>query len=198
MGVFPWEVDSVVITLAIWTDNRNCVQKRTWWWYKYNTQHLNHDGTCSFSCCIRRTADSSSVASMKKREIREPTWRLNRINKLERVVTKFNSTRWQLRDVYIHQSTHNYSQGLPIRYQRDCFPFLAAMIGKEGLFVHPLIQSYSSLLALFSLWHLVGPLFDLKGDSILEQRIQGKWIEVEANLSKQHTAIVTSKYNRLG
>lgn len=28
MGVFPWEVDSVVITLAIWTDNRNCVKKK--------------------------------------------------------------------------------------------------------------------------------------------------------------------------
>lgn len=28
MGVFPWEVYSVVITLAIWTDNRNCVQKK--------------------------------------------------------------------------------------------------------------------------------------------------------------------------
>lgn len=28
MGVFPWEVDSVVITLAIWTDNRNCVQNK--------------------------------------------------------------------------------------------------------------------------------------------------------------------------
>ena len=124
------------------------------------------------------------------------TWGLEGIGVGEAVRTEFNSSGWQLRDIYINQSPNHYSPESLNRYSGSCIHLLWRKSGKEDLFIHQYIQSHFalSMCSCSCRVHLLF-LFGHHDYHQLEHYHQVEWIGVLANLN--HNPSIQSLSNKI-